>query len=415
MYPYLKNGLGLHYLDNVGIVFGENMNCLLNDIEVYILDKMDGKKTIIDIIKEISSELGENDMSEIKNIINKFIEDWTSIINISNAPSENIIKTSGVKGKKYPFNITLSLTNKCNLTCTHCYKSCSCKNNDFIPYEKIINTLRFLKGKTLTIQLTGGEPMLHKDFFNILDFSKNNFQTTITTTATLINNNNIHNFNGINNIQISLYSYNKHEHEKVTLTKGSYERTINGIKLLVQNEVPVTVSTIITKHNIDNLENMINFLIDLRVKKMNIGVFSKVGRGLKLGEEWVLNKTEREEITNIISNMSAKYKDNISITRWENHENDLNCDNKIEGLNCGAGFAIWSISEKGNIKPCDFFPDDIFSFGNIIENDIEEIINNYNLNSLRKDILKWDKELNMNDSSLANVCYMIENYKINNC
>lgn len=415
MYPYLKKDLRLHYLENSGFIIGDNINCILNEIEVYILDKINGEKTIDDLTDEITIELNADDKFEIKSIVKKFIEDWKRIINISSTPNKNTIRTTGVKGKKYPINVILSLTNKCNLTCIHCYKSCSSKNNDFIPYDKLISTLNFLKGNTLNLQLTGGEPMLHSEFFKILNLSKKNFQTTITTAATLINETNVHHFHGVKDVQVSLYSYNKHEHESVTLTKGSYDRTINGINLLVQNEIPLTVSTIITKGNIDKLEDMIKFLINLKVKKMAIGIFSKVGRGLTSSDEWTITKAEKDEVTSIINDMGYKYKDSITISKWVNRENDLNCDNEVEGLSCGAGLSIWTISEKGNIKPCDFFPDDLFSFGNIIENNIEDIINNYSLNSLPKNILKWHKKLNMNNRSLLDICDMIENYRINNC
>ena len=77
------------------------------------------------------------------------------------------------------------------MKCIHCFKDCSSNKRTFINYDNLISVLNYFKGKIRSLQLTGGEPMLHNNFFNILDFSKKNFSTMITTTGTLINEKNI--------------------------------------------------------------------------------------------------------------------------------------------------------------------------------------------------------------------------------
>lgn len=415
MYPHLKNDIEIHYIDNYGIALKDTVSRLLSDVDIYIIDKLNGEKSISDIVNEITDELGANDKMQIESIVKEFLKDNPDLIENNCVPNLHAYKKSGVKGKKYPYNIILSLTNECNLVCTHCYKSCSSVNNDFLPYDKLIDTLNHLKNKSKNIQLTGGEPMLHERFFDILNFCVNNFSTTITTSATLVSDENVHNFSGTKDVQVSLYSIDEYEHERVSLTKGSWEKTINGIKLLIKNKIPVTIATIATKSNLSQIEKMINYLIDIGVTGLNIGLLSKWGRGLNLNDEWLINIDERSIAAEMIKELSERYANDINISIWDKKNTRLESDFDFEGLQCGAGLFTWAISEKGNIKPCDFFPDNLFSFGNILQNDIENILDSYNLNGMMKGINEWDKLLKSNNSNLTSVCEMIENYKLHKC
>ncbi|WP_066503182.1 radical SAM/SPASM domain-containing protein [Abyssisolibacter fermentans] len=424
MYPHLKESLKVHYIDNYGIVIG-GKNKYLSDIDVYILDKLDGEKSIDNVINDIVLELGSDDRNQISDIMNQFLENNKSILTFNDKPSKYTMKHTGEKNKKYPYYIIFSITNSCNLTCKHCFKSCNISNKDFIPYERLMSTLKCLAGKTPGIQLTGGEPMLHNRFLDILRYSKENFDVNITTSATLINEKNAHEFKGVSGVQISLYSHKEDEHEYVTSTKDSYNKTINGIKELVKNDVNVSIAMIATKNKIDEIEEMAKFLISIGVKKLTVGAFSKCGRGLNLDDSWLLSKEDHIVVENKLKELNSKYKGEIDITKWEDSSSELKIEKqdkeefieeevKEERFNCGAGTSSWSISEKGNIKPCDFFPEELFSYGNIIDNDIDDIVANYKLYGLKNKVEQWNKQLENKNSSVSNVCKMIEEFRIRN-
>jgi radical SAM protein with 4Fe4S-binding SPASM domain len=275
-----------------------------------------------------------------------------------------------------------------------------------------MNTLTKLKNKSRSIQLTGGEPMLYDRFFEILDYCKNNFRTNITTSATYINDSNVENFKGVQFVQVSLYSEKEWEHEEITQVKESYKNTIKGIKHLVNNKIPTNVATIATKNNINKMEDMIKFLINIGVKGLSVGLVSKWGRALQLDDSWTLNSEEKSRISDTLEELNIKYKKYITVSTWKNKDIILNEDNKAR-LSCGAGLLTWVISEKGTIKPCEFFPDSLFSVGNIFEEDIEEIVNKYTLENMSKGITQWETELRQNNSSLRDICQIIEQSRRN--
>ena len=66
----------------------------------------------------------------------------------------------------------IEMTNNCNLNCLHCGSGCSQNNYEYIETDILLKTLKQLASdynpKTIMICLTGGEPLLHPDFFKIV-------------------------------------------------------------------------------------------------------------------------------------------------------------------------------------------------------------------------------------------------------
>lgn len=88
-------------------------------------------------------------------------------------------------------NLFIELSYKaCNLRCKHCYieKSPYKQEKDFIELEKVKKALADIEGQNIkSIYLTGGEPLMHNDFNQILRMCLNLTNVTILTNGTLIN------------------------------------------------------------------------------------------------------------------------------------------------------------------------------------------------------------------------------------
>ena|GEM_PF-436429 len=88
-------------------------------------------------------------------------------------------------------NLFIELSRKgCNLRCKHCYieKSPYKQENDFIELEKIKNALKCIGEKNVqSIYLTGGEPLLHSDFNQILRMCLGITNVTILTNGIMVN------------------------------------------------------------------------------------------------------------------------------------------------------------------------------------------------------------------------------------
>ena len=70
----------------------------------------------------------------------------------------------------------LQITTRCTMKCAHCCYSCG-KNGKHMNYNNVIDAIDFIANKLGNegISIGGGEPTLHPEFFNILEYCLDNF------------------------------------------------------------------------------------------------------------------------------------------------------------------------------------------------------------------------------------------------
>ena len=149
----------------------------------------------------------------------------------------NILKDSF--GRKFPY-IRLSISDVCNFKCGYClpdgYKIDKSDNRTFINTEEIKRLARALSELGVSkIRLTGGEPTVRKDFFEIIKIIKENSgikKTVITTNGYKLDKiaNDIKN-SGLDGINISIDSLDPKTFKKIT-GHDRLEEILRGIKNL---------------------------------------------------------------------------------------------------------------------------------------------------------------------------------------
>ena len=149
----------------------------------------------------------------------------------------NILKDSF--GRKFPY-IRLSITDVCNFKCGYClpngYKIDKSDNRTFINTDEIGRLAKVLSQLGVSkIRLTGGEPTVRKDFFEIVKILKKNSgikKTVITTNGYRLDKiaNDIKN-SGLDGINISIDSLNADTFKKIT-GHDRLEEILKGIKKL---------------------------------------------------------------------------------------------------------------------------------------------------------------------------------------
>jgi len=149
----------------------------------------------------------------------------------------NILKDSF--GRKFPY-IRLSISDVCNFKCGYClpdgYKIDKSDNRTFINKEEIKRLARTLSELGVSkIRLTGGEPTIRKDFFEIIKIIKENSgikKTVITTNGYKLDKiaNDIKN-SGLDGINISIDSLDPKTFKKIT-GHDRLEEILRGIKNL---------------------------------------------------------------------------------------------------------------------------------------------------------------------------------------
>ncbi len=154
----------------------------------------------------------------------------------------------------------------CNNECISCAKKLNEKGR--LSLDQIIEKMDFIKpSKNDYIEISGGEPTLRKDLFDICEYIKSNYDTNLIILS------NGRKFNdksfskqikevGVDRVMTTFYSPFEEKHDKITQRNGSFKDTVNGLKNLEEIKVPISVKTIILKQNYQDLPEFVNFAYD---------------------------------------------------------------------------------------------------------------------------------------------------------
>ncbi len=157
-----------------------------------------------------------------------------------------------------PLSGQLELTYRCNLNCIHCYLGEHCgfqfsaekKELSLRDWQKIIGQLH--REGCLMLTLTGGEPLLRRDFFSIYEYAKQKgFLINIFTNGLLLDDISIDLLKRLSphSIEMTLNGISKRTYESVTRIPGSFEKAMEVIKKLAKAKLPLSLKVNGLKQN----------------------------------------------------------------------------------------------------------------------------------------------------------------------
>ena len=166
--------------------------------------------------------------------------------------------------KRIPLGGSIELTFRCNLRCAHCYCNLPANDQDAIEKEltteEVFNILdQIAEAGCLWLLITGGEPLLRKDFLEIYTYAKKKgFIITLFTNGTLITEeiaDSLAQWPPFK-VEITLYGVTSKTHEKVTGIPSSYKRSKRGIDLLLERKIPLGLKTMVMTLNHNELSQL---------------------------------------------------------------------------------------------------------------------------------------------------------------
>jgi radical SAM protein with 4Fe4S-binding SPASM domain len=157
---------------------------------------------------------------------------------------------------RVPLAGTIELTTRCNLRCVHCYQGAQ-RHRMPAGAEMSKETLFRLVDESvgagcLDVLLTGGEPLLRKDFGEIYRHVKSSgVFVTVFTNGTLLTNDHVALFRELPPVivEVSLYGATAATYESVTGVPGSFERCVAGVDRLRDGGVSTALKTVVLKGN----------------------------------------------------------------------------------------------------------------------------------------------------------------------
>ncbi|MFZ2168508.1 MAG: heme d1 biosynthesis radical SAM protein NirJ [Methylococcaceae bacterium] len=176
-----------------------------------------------------------------------------------------------------------NLIRRCNLTCKHCYTTSA--DIDFpgeLTTPEIYRVMDDLKAfKVPVLILSGGEPLLHPDIFNISRRAKDmGFYVALSSNGTKISVDNIDEIAAIDYqyIGVSLDGI-KDTHDQFRRVKGSFDQALQGIHLCLEKGIKVGIRFTLTQDNAGDFPALLQLMDDNNIDKFYLSHLNYGGRG----------------------------------------------------------------------------------------------------------------------------------------
>lgn len=280
-------------------------------------------------------------------------------------------------------NLFLELTLRCNECCLHCGSSCGDVFSEELTtaqYREIIQQIyEDFGNRGYMFCITGGEPLLRKDFFAITsEIGKRNISWGMTSNGILISEETANDLyrTGMRTISISLDGMPEH-HDAFRQTPGGWEKAMAGIEnlLKVGKFQAIQVTTVVTHQNIGDLEQLYRILDGMEIDSWRIINIEPIGRA-NLHPELLLSKEEYQEMFSYIRNKRMMGE---PVCYGCSHYLGMEYEREVRDwyFQCTAGLQTASITASGDIIAClDIERRPEFVQGNILHDRFKDVWEN---------------------------------------
>lgn len=186
---------------------------------------------------------------------------------LSRRPLSGLTLWRDFENKRLLTSFDIELTARCNFNCRHCFINLPSGDNPAKEQEltqpelfRLIDQARDLGA--LWCLLTGGEPLLRKDFSEIYTYlKKSGFLVSVFTNAALINDSHIRLFTAYppRDIEVTVYAATPETYERITRVPGSFQAFIKGLDKLINNGIKVRLKTMALRSNLHELDKIAEF------------------------------------------------------------------------------------------------------------------------------------------------------------
>jgi heme b synthase len=284
--------------------------------------------------------------------------------------------------------IAWELTRSCNLACVHCRASA-----EYGPYKGELSTQEVFRvmdeiasfSKPVII-LTGGEPLLRADIFDLASYgTAKGFRMVMATNGTLFTEEIVQKMktSGIQRISISIDGPTAETHDAFRKVKGSFEGSLRGIEMAKKGGIEFQINTTITQVNLHLIPDILRLAVDLGAVALHIFLLVPTGRGKELKDQgisaldyektlhWFYEQTDQVPLQ-LKATCAPHY---YRILRQQAKKDGKKITPKKHGLDamtrgCLGGISFCFISHVGQVQPCGYLE---LNCGNVREKSFQEI------------------------------------------
>lgn len=224
--------------------------------------------------------------------------------------------------------------------------------------------------------MTGGDPFIREDIFEILDLLKKYNMTTALSTKKLLTDEEIDKLaqcDHITSLQISLDTLDDSIQEVLIMQKGYATDMVCVIKKLLKKGIKVKVNSVVTRHNIAGIIKLLCFLEQIGVSEYVISPYSaNMGRN---STDFHPTYEQYRELFSAVDEMHTSMKIDHPVLEYITLDNNENFYQNKNNVICNAGIDGFIIGTDGSACVCERMAQSGYSLGNIKDMSIMEIWN----------------------------------------
>ena len=284
------------------------------------------------------------------------------------------------------YSVSWNLTQRCNLECAHCYMSAFAgadTRGELTTAEcrRVMDEIAQINPNVFLI-LTGGEPLLRRDIWDLAAYAaERRFTTVLGTNGVLLREREarLMRANGVLGASISLDSTDRVKHDTFRRLPGAWEGAVRAARVLSDAGLDFSLHMSVTDWNVGEVPAMIDLAKELGAKVLNFFFLVRTGRGKDLTD---IDAAAYEEILTYLARVQAvghapteKFEDPWSTPvgrtdgllirakcaphfrriLWELNPSSPLLQNYAHG-SCPAGKYYCRITPEGDVTPCPYMP-----------------------------------------------------------
>ena len=246
------------------------------------------------------------------------------------------------------------ITSRCNLRCKHCGSVCTSIGQS-LSVQDVESTLASVQPDHPMICLTGGEPLLHPDFFEIAKRIRSmGFSWGMTTNATLIDEETAFQLRQteMSTVSVSLDGL-EYSHDLLRGQTGAWRLAVRGLQSLQKAGFKPQVITVLHRGNINELEPLCALLCDMGIDSWRPINIEPIGRACEAGN-LLLSTEQFAYLLRFIREKRFDPHYKMEVTFGCSHYLGTENERMVRDhyFLCGAGILVAGVRSNGDICAC---------------------------------------------------------------
>lgn len=365
-YLRVETGTEVHLTPEGGTLFAGYLPLPLNRAEADFLAGCDGTRRVSEL--QPASVGDDLDRIRILKLVSRLVEGGR--LTFSDQPRPGGLRVTGSRRAFIPPHLTVELTAGCNLRCRHCYRESDADKNAYLPTEDLLEILQRLRDAGLrSVELTGGEPTLHRDFPAILEFCGQAFDLIgVLTNGTILTAPILERMKVLEDrllLSISLDGSTAVAHDRRRGVDGAFARTTRNIERLVASGIKVRISMSVDQESFADIEPTLLLARRLGAVAFSYAPVLPLGRG----RDWAAPgwRMDGRKVMQAEQELAEKYAGFLSVL-----SPDQKCD-LDDGEPCGAGYRTFTMDPWGRVRPCAMYDPDFIVIGDLRTSSVEDV------------------------------------------